>query len=181
MNWIKTQLFSYSKLDILFLIVIASFLIQDVFIIISHITEILYDYLYNLNIVQNMSNNGVTSSTNTTIVHSNDGWAQGIKSIFVYGSGALRLQLLRSGGTPMQRTFVISSTLAVDAASTALKNAINDPEYVEKHFNNWTRTFSSKPGEIYLYVTKDVETLQTLNNIPTKIMYDHQILDTVVG
>jgi myo-inositol catabolism protein IolC len=50
---------------------------------------------------------------------------------------AIRYNLVRTG-TPLQKGFVLRSvsTIVADAASTALKNAINDPEYVEKHKNS---------------------------------------------
>nr|WUR10574.1 hypothetical protein [Elmerina hispida] len=106
------------------------------------------------------------SNTNTTIVHSNDGWAQGIKSIFIYGTGALRISLLRSGGTPMQRGFIIGSTIIADAASTALKNAINDPEYVEKHLNSWTRIYKGdNNSSLEINVSKDEDTNKLANAV----------------
>lgn len=130
---------------------------------------LLLDNLINfINVTQ-----GNSSTTNTTILHSNEGWAQGIKSIFIYGTGVIRLQLLRSGGTPLSRGFVIGSTIVADAASTALKNAINDPEYVEKHFNSWKRISTSASesnsgsvGEVVEFnVDNDSETLTTLKEI----------------
>lgn len=129
-----------------------------------------------------MSSTSNSSGTNTTIIHSNDGWAQGIKSIFIYGTGAIRFQLLRSGGTPFQRGIVLGSTIAADAASTALKNAINDPEYVEKHINSWVRILNSNdPSELKLDVSKDTETLNKLNNIGSNFMPEDQLLNTVLG
>lgn len=177
----KSKIFKFSKLDLLFVLFILFLLIQDLYIIFCNITELLYNYAYNTDIIYNMSSTGATSSTNTTIMHSDDGWSQGIKSIFIYGTGALRFHLLRSGGTPMQRSFVIGSTIALDSASTALKNAINDPNYVEKHFNSWSRILNNTSDVLEIDVTKDPETLSQLNKVSSKFMPENQILDTVVS
>lgn len=174
------QTHPYHLVDLLFVFLIFIFLIQDVYTIFCHITEIIYNYIFDVNIILNMSNNGGTSSTNTTIIHSNDGWAQGIKNIFVYGTGAVRFHMLRSGGTPLQRTFVIGSTISIDAASTSLKNSINDPEYVEKHINSWTRILDTKPDEIKFEVSNDFETLTKLKEVKKNLVSENQILDSIV-
>jgi len=180
----KSKILNFTKLDLLFLVLILSFLIQDVYTIFCNITELFSNYIYNPNNIFNMSDTGSTSTTTTTIVHSNDGWAQGIKSIFVYGTGALRFHMLRSGDTPMQRTFVIGSTIVIDAASTALKNSINDPEYVEKHINSWVRIFNKDTNELNIDVSKDSDTLNKLNkvnDVSANLLPENQILDTVVS
>jgi hypothetical protein len=57
------------------------------------------------------SRSGNTSITTRTIVPNDEGWAQGIISIYIYGVGAVRLSLLRTGGTPLQVFYVIGGTL----------------------------------------------------------------------
>jgi hypothetical protein len=155
------------------------FLFYDILLLLNHLLEIFNNGDVNSNIICNMSSNVNNvqptsgSNTNTTIIHSNDGWAQGIKSIFIYGTGVLRLHLLRGGGTPFQRGFVIASTFAADAAATALKNSINDPEYVEKHINSWSRIFKGNNNStLELNVDKDTETLGTLKDIKDKFISD---------
>lgn len=98
------------------------------------------DYLFADSILTATSG-GTTSTTaetasTTTIIHNDNGWSNSIRSIFIFGSGALRLHLLRSGGTPFQRAVVISTTVAADATAKAVTNAMNDPLYVEKHFKS---------------------------------------------
>nr|YP_009486043.1 hypothetical protein [Cantharellus appalachiensis]AWA82104.1 hypothetical protein [Cantharellus appalachiensis] len=157
-------------LDLSLLVLVLCVFCYDIFLILSSILD-KFDNIYCIdNFISYMSsNNNSTSTTNTTIIHSNDGWAQGIKSIFVYGTGALRLQLLRSGGTPLQRGFVIGSTIAADAASTALKNAINDPEYVEKPIKSWQRIFRDSET-LEIPVDKDSETLTKVNEIKNSLI-----------
>lgn len=184
---LKSKIFNFSKLDLLFVGLILSFLIHDFYIIFCNITELIYSYIYNPNIIFNMSDTGSTSATTTTIIHSNDGWAQGVKSIFIYGTGALRFHMLRSAGTPLQRTFVLGSTIAIDAASTALKTAINDPDYVEKHISSWLRTYNKVTQVLELHVDNDSETLSKLkevgpsNESTSKFMSENQILETVLS
>src|ERR1700734_2877579 len=108
----------------LFLLLILSFLVQDVYLIIYKLLTMFNSFINDSSVILHMSSTGESSGTKTTVIHSNDVF-QGIKSIFIYGTGALRFQLLRSGGTPLQRGFVLSSTIALDTASTALKNSIN--------------------------------------------------------
>lgn len=109
--------------DLLILCIIAFYFFDGLFILGKNI----YALLFNLDSIglggdYMLPNKGaLTNTTTTTIVHSNDGWAQGIKSILIYGTGALQLQLLRGGGTPLQRGFIIAGTVAADVASTALK------------------------------------------------------------
>jgi len=147
--------------DILLFTLFIIFICQDITYFMTNTLENL-NHLFNSDCVVNSMNAGnsnpnTVSNTNTSIIHTNDGWAQGIKSIFIYGTGALRLSLLRAGGTPLQRSFVISSTLLADAASTALKNAINDPGYVESHIQSWRRIWNSSDS-VSIDVSQDAET-----------------------
>lgn len=163
--------------DVLLIIIFISFLFHDIFVIISNILNY-FNNLYSIESsicnMTSINNNNGGSNTSTSIIHSNDGWAQGIKSIFVYGTGALRLQLLRSGGTPLQRGFVITSTVVADAASTGLKNAINDPEYVEKHINSWSRVLKGdNSSTLELNIDKDIDTLNKLKDVKNSLISDN--------
>jgi len=110
-----------------------------------------------------VNNNPETHSTNVQIIHSDAGWSNSIRQIFIYGTGAFRLSLLRSGGSPGQRGFVIASTILSDAATKALNNAINDPSYVKNHINNWMKVWEGE--KVVLHVDNDVETMQKLNGV----------------
>jgi len=85
-----------------------------------------------------VDNNNV--STERKILHGG-GWDETIKSIFIYGSGVLRLHLARSG-SPGAKGFVIASTLVADAFSKIATNAINDPSYVRDHYDQWDYLWS---------------------------------------
>lgn len=94
---------------------------------------------YMVNHVTTSTSEAATSSHNTTvqIIHTDAGWSNSIRQIFIYGTGAFRLSLLRSGGTPGQRAFVIASTVLSDVASKAINNAVNDSSYVRNHIESW--------------------------------------------
>lgn len=127
-------------LDFILLGLVLFMFINHVYFIINRLLDYFNNGFANIDTICYMANTNpeggrvtLGSETQTTIIHSNEGWAQGIKSIFIYGAGALRFQLLRGGGTPL---LVLSTTITADAISTGLKNAINDPEYVEKHISS---------------------------------------------
>lgn len=156
----KNNLIVY--LDIIIYGLVVSVFFYDIFTIVSNLVDNIF--CGNDHIILSMSDN--SNTTKTTIIHSDDGWSSGIKSIFVYGTGALRISLLRSGGTPLQRGFVIGSTFVADAASSALKNAFNDPEYVERHINSWSRILGGKNNSsLEIDVSKDSETDKLANAV----------------
>ena len=174
--------------DIILFVLLFYVIFNNLLLIVSYITDFINNN-YSLDIITNHMNSpgqGDGSTTTTKIIHSNEGWAQGIKSIFIYGTGAMRFHLLRSGGTPFQKAFVISSTIVADAASTGLKNAINDPEYVEKHIGSWKRIIKgSNNSTLELNVDNDVDTLSKLNDVKNKLLPDNlngdYILDSVIN
>jgi hypothetical protein len=173
--------------SILFILVLYLFF-NHLLMIVSNISEVINN-LYNIdNICKPMNMNpstGSSSGTTTQILHTSEGWGSAIKSIFIYGTGAVRYQLIRAG-TPLQKGFVIGSTILADAASTTLKNAMNDPEYVEKHWNSWTRMRSGvNNSTLELNVDKDNETLSKLKEVKNKLLPDNidtdYILDYIIS
>jgi hypothetical protein len=94
-----------------------------------------------INIVCNVTSgdvvqNDTTLNTTVQIIHDENGWSSAIRELFIYGTGALRLHLVR-GGTPGSRGFIIASTLVADGLSRVVNNTINDTEYVKKNIKNW--------------------------------------------
>lgn len=155
-----------TKLDILFIIFILALLIQDISIILTNLIDMIINSIPEYSTICQMSSNTSANTTNTQIIHSDEGWAQGIKSIFIYGTGAMRFHLLRAGGTPMQRNFILASTIAADNAAAALRNAINNPEYVEKHIGTWANIFKgTNASTLEINVLKDTETAEKLSQV----------------
>ena len=149
-----------SIFDLILFSIILFYIINHISYIILNLPVDIYSYINSLwsnNILVLMVNDpqGTVTTTTTQIMHSSEGWSSAIKSIFIYGAGGARLALLRNGGTPLQRTFVIVGTLAMDSGSAFVKNAINDPEYVEKNINSWRRIFKGSSDEVHFDVKGD--------------------------
>ena len=108
-----------------------------------------------------------THTTNVQIINSDAGWSNSIRQIFIYGTGAFRLSLLRSGGSPGHRAFVIASTVVSDVATKALNNVINDPSYVNSHITNWRKIW--KGDSVELHVDNDADTMNKIKGLKNDI------------
>ena len=104
-------------------------------------------------------------STNVQLIHSDNGWSSGIRSLFIYGTGALRISLLKGGGTATSRAFVIATTIGVDTVSKAFNNAINDPQYVKAHISSWKTIWDGLSDTAHIYVEGDKETSKIVDTI----------------
>jgi hypothetical protein len=76
-----------------------------------------------------------TYNTNTTIIHNDDSWSNTVRSIFIYGTGAIRFHLVRNG-PPSPRILIIGGTLAVDTIGRIVQNSINDPNFILANIEN---------------------------------------------
>lgn len=157
-------------IDFILFALVFAFLIYDIFIIITSLLDKLNILYTTTDIICNMiSNSDHSTSHNTTvqITHTDAGWSNSIRQIFIYGTGVFRLSLLRSGGTPGQRTFVIATTLASEATTKALNNAINDPSYVKNHINNWKQIWKDSET-IEIHVDNDNDSMSLINENMTQ-------------
>jgi len=136
-KWLGLKIISL--LDILLMILVISFFINDFFSIIFSIFDKIYGFV-NLNEVMCfMSNNAsntstVVHTTNTQIIHDDGSWSNTIRSLFIYGSGGYRLYLTR-GGSPSSRFVITGGTIIADNLGRVVTNAINDPSYITNHLN----------------------------------------------
>jgi hypothetical protein len=78
------------------------------------------------------SNLSHTNRSNSA-VSSNGNWSDTIRTIFIYGTGALRFQATR---TPHGRFVVIGGTVLGDSIAKTVSNAINNPNYIKDHVEN---------------------------------------------
>ena len=78
-----------------------------------------------------------TTNTTTSIIHNDGSFSNTIRTLFIYGSGAFRISMLRNGGSPGSRFAVIGSSIAMDYASKIANNIINDPDYIRKYSQYW--------------------------------------------
>jgi hypothetical protein len=171
-------------IDLIFIIILISFLICDLMTILISLIEIIsklsQQWQENLiifmvensnNTIPSIANQGTEGhATNVQIIHNDGGWGNSVRSIFIYATGALRLSLLRGGGTPSSRAFVIGSTLAAESVTRVFNNAINDPTYIRSHIENWRilwKDNNPKEGTIEIHLGKDLETNSMLDTIST--------------
>ena len=138
-NRLTNKIYLYIDFILVFLVIF--YFISDILHILSSLMIYFHNCHNTLDVVSCMSEgttNSVTtssstaaasvpSSTTTTIIHTDSGWSNTIRSIFIYGSGSIRYHLVRNGA-PSTRAFVLASTIATDAVSKFITNAINDPE-----------------------------------------------------
>lgn len=73
------------------------------------------------------------------------------------------MSLLRAGGTPGQRAFVVGTTILSEAASKAILNAVNDPTYIREHIDNWKIIIEGDKAEID--VGKDPDMMDKINKL----------------
>lgn len=113
----------------------------------------------------NPATNPSAYSTQVAIIYNDGSWSNAIRSLFVYGSGGLRIWLnVTRGGTAGGRAFVISTTIAADSVSRALQNTINDPNYVREHVTNWQSMWNQQQGQNIATVHVDPATEIRLTN-----------------
>jgi hypothetical protein len=80
------------------------------------------------------STNPVTQTTTTQIIHNDGSWSNGIRSLFIYGSGGYRLYLTRNG-SPGSRFAIVGGSIFSDNVGRFLANSINDPNYLRNYVN----------------------------------------------
>ena len=157
-----------SCIDIIIIILVLYFLMYDFISIIFSLFEIIYKFHLSSDLVSYMvdnSKNIETHTTNVQVIHSDGSWSSGIRSLFIYGTGALRISLLKGGGTPTSRAFIIASTIGVDTVSKAFNNAINDPKYVLSHIESWKTIWDGASDTAHVYVEGDKETSNIVDTI----------------
>ena len=154
-------------IDLIIIMLVLYFLIHDFISIINSLIEIISKRLLNNEFVTYMVENSknVEHTTNVQVIHSDGSWSSGIRSLFIYGTGALRISTLKAGGTPSSRAFVIASTLGADAVSKIFNNAINDPKYILSHVESWKTIWDGISDTAHIYVEGDKETSNIVDSI----------------
>jgi len=149
--------------DFTIIMLVVYFLMYDF----SSLIENLFKLLQSSELVTYMVDNSknVEHTTNVQVIHSDGSWSSGIRSLFIYGTGALRISTLKGGGTPSSRAFVIATTLGADALSKAFNNAINDPKYILSHIESWKTIWDGISDTAHIYVEGDKETSNIVDSI----------------
>jgi len=157
-------------IDLIIIVLIIYFLMYDFVSIIFSLIEIISKFPLNNEFVTYMVDNSIPKnieghSTNVQVIHDDGNWSNGIRSLFIYGTGALRISLLKGGGTPTSRAFVIVSTIGADTLSKLFTNVINDPKYVRSHVENWKTIWDGSSETAHIYVEGDKETSNIVDSI----------------
>lgn len=177
LTWFKELRISNTVINFidLFLLAIVIFsIVGDFIYIASSIIQQLIDF-FNLsgvdfvNKMVEVNSTSTISSTNTTttIIHNDGSWSNAIRTMFIYGSGGYRLTLLKGGGTPGSRAFVLGITILGDALSKVVNNTINYPSYVRNQYINWS-FFLANRNEGQVNVTIDDSTTSKLVEATSK-------------
>jgi hypothetical protein len=157
-------------IDLLLFIIIFYFIFNSLIEIFFYfINNLQQSYDYNI-LINNMSENpdSITTGTHNTevkIIHDDGNWSNAIRTLFIYGTGALRLKAnLSTGGSPLGRGLIISSTFLADSIMKILSNTINDPNFIKEHYKNWELIWKNKNiGEAKVVIDPNTENI--LNNI----------------
>lgn len=168
------KLLKYLKksIDFIILILVIAFLIHDLMGILTTWIEATYNFFFNYDFIHYMVNNTTETTTTTThvqILHDDGTWSNTIKSIFIYGTGALRISLLRGGGTPASRAFVIATTIGADTITRFANNTVNNPDYMLAHYKNWKAVWNDAKSEVTVRLGTDTETIKEVDKIAKAI------------
>jgi hypothetical protein len=153
-------------MDLIIIVLVLHFLMYDFISIILSLFEIIYKFHLNNELVTSMVDNSknIDHTTNVQVIHDDGSWSSGIRSLFIYGTGALRISLLKGGGTPSSKAFVVASTIGADTLVNNLLNVINDPKYIRSQVENWKTIWDGKSDTAHIYVDGDNASSSVLNN-----------------
>ena len=104
--------------------------------------------------------------TNVHIIHDDGNWSNGIRNLFIYGSGSARMIMsLRRNGGPTQQLFILGITLVAETTTRVVLNAINDPNYIRAHiWNLRTIIHGSDSASVYMDARAEQAAIATNSN-----------------
>lgn len=149
--YLKTFIFFLDY--ILFSIVIITLMLQ-ILDTLFFIYEKIY-FNYDSLVLCVAENETTTHTTSVKIIMDDGSWSTGVKKIFIYGTGALRIAYAR---TPYGRFGSTLATIAVDKGSDLLDRATNDPTFIRRHIENWKIAWNNNDpssGEAILNPSND--------------------------
>ena len=118
---------------------------------------------------ENTNNNNETT-TNRNIVFSNGTWSSTVRSIFIYGTAAIHMNLTRAPGRGIFKLGTALGAFAVDTGGKFIENAINDPSYIRDHVKNWKMMWSQNNAgvesneEVKIDVSSDTNLINEVQN-----------------
>jgi hypothetical protein len=109
-----------------------------------------------------------THHTTTHIIHDDGSWSNGIRNLFIYGSGGTRLIMnARRGGTPSQQLFIISTTILAETASRLMINSLNNPAYLRAQIYNLRGIFRDNANASVFLESNELPGATAANSIST--------------
>lgn len=112
----------------------------------------------------------VTTTTTTTRtvkdVYAHGSWPDTVRTIFIYGTGALRYVAKK---TPSGRIAVTAGTIAMDFGSQITKRVIDDPTWFTQHLSSWKMISgrNNNPEELHVEAGEDKEALTVIDSSPS--------------
>ena len=118
--------------------------------------------------------------TNVHIIHDDGNWANGIRNLFIYGSGGARLIMsAQRGGGPAQRFFIISTTILAETTSRLIINSLNDPGYLRAQASNIRAVYHENTNTADVHLNPSAEQSATGVNSSSTVPVSN--IETNVG
>ena len=108
----------------------------------------------------------ITTTRTVKDVYSHGSWPDTVRTIFIYGAGALRYVAKK---TATGRIAVTASTIAIDYGAQIAKRVIDDPTWFGQHLSNWevVKGKNNNPEELHVEAGGDQEALDALSLSPS--------------
>ena len=108
----------------------------------------------------------ITTTRTVKDVYSHGSWPDTVRTIFIYGTGALRYVAKK---TATGRIAVTASTIAIDYGAQIAKRVIDDPTWFGQHLSNWevVKGKNNNPEELHVEAGGDQEALDALSLSPS--------------
>lgn len=109
---------------------------------------------------------GVSTTRSVKDVYSHGSWPDTVRTIFIYGTGALRYVAQKSS---TGKIAVTASTIAIDYGAQIAKRIIDDPTWFGQHLGNWEMINgkNNNPEELHVEAGGDREALDALSSSPS--------------
>lgn len=101
-------------------------------------------------------------------VYTHGSWPDTVRTIFIYGTGALRYVAKK---TPTGKIAVTVGTIAIDISAQAAKRIVDDPHWFGEHLKKFKiiRGQNNNPEELHVEAGDDKEALNRISNSATSV------------
>ena len=126
----------------------------------------LIDWLFYFNIdsvvlhVNSTTSETVSQTTNVSVISNDGSWSSLIRSVFIYGSGGVRILYSR---TPQGRFISTIGTVVIGQGSSIVERAANDPTYIRRQFENWKIVWDKYNSSVSVHPQNDTELINSVD------------------